>query len=151
MSMDTARIMELMDVAARAGLDELEIEEGGMLVRFARTADNAAPATALAPASAPPAAPAPSAAPVAATAKAVPRRTVVAPMVGTFYRALSPGAAPLVEAGALVEAGQPLGVLEAMKMMNQVEAEHTGRVVRICCEDGALAMAGQVLFEIEEA
>nr|MDT0657299.1 acetyl-CoA carboxylase biotin carboxyl carrier protein [Micromonospora sp. DSM 115978] len=82
------------------------------------------------------------------TAPAEPRRTVDAPLVGTFYRAPEPGARPYVEVGDAVNAGQVIGIVEAMKLMNQVTAEHTGTVAEVLVEDGHPVEFGQPLIAL---
>jgi acetyl-CoA carboxylase biotin carboxyl carrier protein len=77
------------------------------------------------------------------------QRLVTSPMVGTFYRAATPNAAPFVEEGDTVRKGQPLCIIEAMKMMNEIEAEGSGRVVRILCENGTPVEYGQALMILE--
>lgn len=76
---------------------------------------------------------------------------IVAPMVGTFYRAPAPDAEPYVEVGDLVEVGQPLCIIEAMKLMNEIESDHAGRVTRILVENGQPVEYGQPLFVLEKA
>jgi acetyl-CoA carboxylase biotin carboxyl carrier protein len=90
------------------------------------------------------------AAAVAAPAAAARGQQITAPMVGTFYSGPAPGAKPFVEIGTEVKAGDTLCVIEAMKMMNQIESEYTGRVVSILVENGSPVEFGQTLFVIEE-
>lgn len=77
------------------------------------------------------------------------QKLIESPMVGTFYRAASPGAAPFVEEGSSVRKGQPLCIIEAMKMMNEIEAEVAGRVVSVLCENGRPVEYGQALMVLE--
>jgi acetyl-CoA carboxylase biotin carboxyl carrier protein len=107
----------------------------------------APPAAGAASAASAPAAPAGAAAPLPAPP---PGHQITAPMVGTFYAAPSPGAKPFVEIGSTVEAGDTLCVIEAMKMMNQIESDVNGRVVSILCENGSPVEFGQLLFIIEQ-
>jgi acetyl-CoA carboxylase biotin carboxyl carrier protein len=97
-------------------------------------------------------APAPAAAAAPAAAPAVPEDTghvVKSPMVGTFYRASSPGAKPLAEVGQAVKEGESICIIEAMKIMNEIEADKTGTIVRVLAENGAAVEFGQPLFVIE--
>ena len=105
----------------------------------------------MAPAPAPTAAAAPAAPQAAApaTAPAEVGHTVKSPMVGTFYRSASPGAKPLVEVGSEVKEGEAICIIEAMKIMNEIEADKTGTVTRILCENGQAVEYGQPLFVIE--
>ena len=145
------RIREVVRIVQESGVAEIAIEEAGMRVSVRRREEDAAVA---APASVPaPSAPneqdvAPSA-PAEATSNGLVR--VEAPMVGTFYRAASPGAAPFVEEGAPIAAGQTLCILEAMKLMNEIKADLDGLLHRIHVENGQPVEFGQLLFEIEPA
>ncbi len=91
------------------------------------------------------AAPAPAAAPVAAA----PECTIKSPMVGTFYRQSGPGQEPFVKVGDYVEADTTVCIIEAMKVMNEIKAECTGKIVRVCVEDSTPVAYGQVLFEVK--
>ncbi|MBM4218760.1 MAG: acetyl-CoA carboxylase biotin carboxyl carrier protein [Gammaproteobacteria bacterium] len=154
--MDIRKIKKLIELLEESGLAEIEITEGEESVRIARAAQGpsvvtqyaaaaAAPAAALAAAPAPPAPPAAAAAP----APARDENLVTAPMVGTFYASLSPGAKPFVEVGQEVRVGQVLCVIEAMKMMNQIESERAGQVVAVLARNGEPVEFGQPLFAIE--
>jgi acetyl-CoA carboxylase biotin carboxyl carrier protein len=157
--MDLRKVKKLIELLEESNLSELEIKEGEETVRLSRFPSTgmpmpqmiAAPApVAAAPvASAPPAsAPAATAAP-AATEPGLPPGTVVrAPMVGTFYAAATPGAEAFVKVGQQVKAGDPLGIIEAMKMFNQIEAEVAGTVVAIVAENGQAVEFDQPLFVI---
>lgn len=128
------------------GLAEVEMEARDLRLRVQRTATGQAP---LLPAAAPaPVAPALATAPVA-TETATNRVTIEAPMVGTFYRASSPTADPYVREGDTVKEGQILCIIEAMKLMNEIESRVAGRVVRILVENGQPVEYGQALFLIE--
>ncbi|MDP3310413.1 MAG: acetyl-CoA carboxylase biotin carboxyl carrier protein, partial [Polaromonas sp.] len=99
---------------------------------------------------APAAAPAVAAAPVVAEAAAAPAgHAVKSPMVGTFYRSASPGAKPFVEVGNQVKEGETICIIEAMKILNEIEADKSGTVTRILCENGQAVEYGQALFMIE--
>ena len=77
------------------------------------------------------------------------RKSIVSPMVGTFYKAMSPDAKPFIEVGQTVATGQVVCIIEAMKLMNEIEAEVSGRIVEICVEDGQPVEFGQVLMYLE--
>jgi len=154
--MDIRKIKKLIELVEESGIAELEISEGEESVRISRaTAPVAAPTQVFA-APAPAAAPAaPAAAPVAPAAEAPAAAAtpaghqVLSPMVGSFYRAPSPDAKPFVEIGQSVNAGDTLCIVEAMKMMNQIEADKAGTVVAILAEDGDAVEFDQPLVIIE--
>ena len=154
--MDLRKIKKLIDLLEESNLAELEIKEGEEVVRLSRVPKGAAPMVAAAPAVAPQAAaPAPvaaapvAAAPEAATADALPAGHVIkAPMVGTFYASASPGAPAFVKVGQQVKAGDTLGVIEAMKMFNQIEAEVAGTVQAILIENGQPVEFDEPMFVI---
>src|SRR5881227_1153408 len=108
-----------------AGGYKIEIERGGQTVAFAAPSAGVAPAAAGAPAAA-----------AAAAEESDSRHKVVSPLVGTFYRSAQPGSKPFVEEGDMVDAGAVVGIVEAMKIMNQVKTERAGRVVEIAAKDG---------------
>jgi acetyl-CoA carboxylase biotin carboxyl carrier protein len=145
--MDLRKLKKLIDLVQESGISELEVTEGEEKVRIAKHI--AAPTAAyLAPA---PVAAAPAAAPAAAApaADALPEGHVVkSPMVGTFYRATAPGAAPLVDVGQSVAVGDRLCIIEAMKLMNEIESEFAGSVKAILVENGQPVEYGQPLFVI---
>lgn len=135
-----------------SGISELEISEGEESVRISRNSPVSAAPIQYAAAPAPVAAAAPAAAPVAAeaAAPAVPAgHQVLSPMVGTFYGAPSPDAKPFVKVGQSVTAGETLCIVEAMKMMNQIEADKSGVVTAILVEDGQPVEFDQALVIIE--
>ena len=152
-----------------SSLDSLEIERGGMRVRLAKSAPAGtttalvptptatADATDRSPAGPPPALPSPPASPPPAGSTpapddaGTPLTEVASPMVGTFYRAPSPEADPYVKTGDTVEAGDVLCVIEAMKLMNELECETPGRIVEICVGNAEPVDYGQVLFRVEPA
>ncbi len=151
--MDIRKIKKLIELLEESGLAEIEITEGEESVRIARTSQHPALVTQAIPA-APMAAAAAAAAPVAATAApATPaardENLVTAPMVGTFYGSPAPGAKSFVEVGQEVRVGQVLCIIEAMKMMNQIESERAGRVVAVLAKNGEPVEFGQPLFAIE--
>ncbi len=150
-----AEVRQLIRVMQRTGIGELEISSGGRTVRIAAQAPQGMAAglpVSVLSASAPPSA-APSA-PVAQPAAAPPVENfavIASPMVGTFYRAPAPDADPYVEVGDMVEVGQTVCIVEAMKLMNEIESEHRGRVVKILVENAQPVEFGQKLFLIEPA
>ncbi|MDC5808654.1 acetyl-CoA carboxylase biotin carboxyl carrier protein [Vibrio europaeus] len=152
--MDIRKIKKLIELVEESGIAELEISEGEESVRISRngTAAPVAPiqyAAAPAPVAAPAAAPAPVAAPEAAAPATPAGHQVLSPMVGTFYRSPSPDAKSFVEVGQAVSAGDTLCIVEAMKMMNQIEADKSGVVTAILVEDGQPVEFDQPLVVIE--
>lgn len=151
--MDIRKIKKLIELVEESGIAELEITEGEESVRIHRgSSQAAAPVHYAAPAPmAAPAAPAPAAAPAAAPAEpeAPAGHTVKSPMVGTFYRASSPTAKEFVEVGQSVDVGDTLCIVEAMKMMNQIESDKAGVVKAILVENQEAVEFDQPLFIIE--
>lgn len=149
--MDLRKIKKLIDLLEESNLAELEIKEGEEVVRLSRVPKNAAPMAA-----APVAAPAPIAvaapsAPVTElpATNALPAGHVVkAPMVGTFYSSASPGTPAFVKVGQQVKAGETLGIIEAMKMFNQIEADVAGTVQAILIENGQPVEFDEPMFVI---
>ena len=160
--MDIRKIKKLIELLEESGVAEIEIKEGEEQLRITRavpTALAAAPAyaplpmpmPAHAPAALPATAPAAAASsPAAAPAARAGEHTVQAPMVGTYYSAPSPGAKTFIEIGDEVKVGQVLCIIEAMKMMNQIESEHAGRVKAILVRNGEPVEFGQPLFIVAE-
>jgi len=152
--MDLRKLKKLIDLVQESGIAELEITEGEERVRIAR--GGAVSVTPLAPAAPAPAAPAsgaPASSPAPAPDAAAPApgeegHTVKSPMVGTFYRAPSPDAKPFVSAGDAVKEGQTICVIEAMKLMNEIECDVAGVVKAILVENGQPVEYGQALFII---
>ena len=154
--MDLRKLKTLIDLVAESGIAEIEVTEGEDKVRIVKhgpvvqSVSMPPAATYLAappPAAAPAAAPA--TAPVAAPAIEEPRGTVVkSPMVGTFYRSPSPGAKSFVELGQTVKPGDTLCIIEAMKLLNEIEAEVAGEVKEVLVENGQAVEYGQPLFVI---
>ncbi len=152
--MDIRKIKKLIELLEESGLAEIEITEGEESVRIARTTHGAPAVSQAAPLpSSAPAAPAvqPAAAPSTASAMPAARdeNLVTAPMVGTFYASPAPGAKSFVEVGQEVRVGQVLCIIEAMKMMNQIESERAGKVVAVLAKNGEPVEFGQPLFAIE--
>ena len=151
--MDLRKLKTLIDLVSESNVSELEITEAEGKVRIVKSGGNvvqqfvAAPVqAAAAPVQA--AAPAPAAAVETAPA-AVTGHQVKSPMVGSFYRASSPGAKPFVELGDQVKEGQTLCIIEAMKILNEIEADKSGTVTRILADNGQAVEYGQPLFVIE--
>lgn len=149
--MDLRKLKKLIDLVEESGIAEIEVTEGEEKVRITRTIAAAPVYAAPVPAAAP--AVTPSSAPVAASAPAAPAARDLSeaqksPMVGTFYRAPGPNAAPFVEVGQQVKAGDTLCIIEAMKLMNEIEAEKSGTVKEILVENGTPVEFGEPLFII---
>ena len=153
--MDIRKIKKLIELLEESGLAELEISEGEESVRIARFTQGAPQAPQALQISMPaaattgPAAPAHPPTAAAAAPAARDENLVTAPMVGTFYVSPAPGAKPFVEVGQEVRVGQVLCVIEAMKMMNQIESDKGGRVVSVLAKNGEPVEFGQPLFAIE--
>ena len=155
--MDLRKLKTLIDLVSESNVSELEITEAEGKVRIAKSAGVAlvAPAVAapaaLAPVMAAPAVAAPAASPESAApaAPVVAGHTVKSPMVGTFYRSSSPGAAPFVQIGSVVKEGDTLCIVEAMKILNEIESDKAGTVTQILCENGQAVEYGQPMFIIE--
>ncbi|GAB2553057.1 acetyl-CoA carboxylase biotin carboxyl carrier protein [Rhodanobacter koreensis] len=154
--MDLRKIKKLIDLLEESNLAELEIKEGEEVVRLSRVPKNAAPATAPVNVAAAPAPIAVASAPVTAAAApetpaapALPAGHVVkAPMVGTFYASATPGTPAFVKVGQQVKAGETLGIIEAMKMFNQIEADVAGTVQAILVENGQPVEFDEPMFVI---
>ncbi len=151
--MDLRKLKTLIDLVSDSNVSELEITEAEGKVRIVKSMGVAAPVLVQpAPVAAPvvaataptAAAPAPAEAPAAA-----PGHAVKSPMVGTFYRSSSPGAAPFVQIGSVVKEGDTLCIIEAMKILNEIESDKSGTVTQILCENGQATEYGQPLFIIE--
>jgi acetyl-CoA carboxylase biotin carboxyl carrier protein len=159
--MDIRKVKKLIELLEESGIAEIEISEGEESVRISRypagqgappPVVHYAPPPAVAPQAAPVSAPAPATAPAATSAPAAPAKadhTVTAPMVGTFYAAATPGAKPFVDIGSEVNVGDTLCIIEAMKMMNQIESDKAGRVTAVLVKNGEPVEFGQPLFIIE--
>ncbi len=160
--MDLRKIKTLIELVEESGISELEVKEGEESVRISRQPIGAAmpaqyyapPQQLAAPAPAPVAAAAApvAAAPAAPAPKAADNRHILkSPMVGTFYRSPSPGAKSFVEVGQTVKAGQTLCIIEAMKMLNQIEADRAGVVVEVLADNEKPVEFDQPLFAIDPA
>ena len=151
--MDLRKLKKLIDLVQESGISELEVTEGEEKVRIVKNLAMPQNATYMVSAPQPMQhAPAPAAAaPSAAAAPAAPEhdgKVVKAPMVGTFYRAGSPGAAPFVEVGQSVKEGDTLCIIEAMKLMNEIESDAGGVIKAILVENGQPVEFGQPMFVI---
>ena len=151
--MDLRKLKTLIDLVSESNVSELEITEAEGKVRIVKGGGvvvqpvaAGVPAAALAPVQAATAA-APAA--TAAPAEAPRGHLVKSPMVGTFYRASSPGAKAFVEVGSQVKEGETICIIEAMKILNEIEADKTGTIIQILCENGQAVEYGQPLFVIE--
>jgi len=148
--MDLRKLKTLIDLVQQSGIAELEITEGEEKVRISRGVPQAAPQPGTVyisgpvPGTAPEAAPAPAA---EAPAPAVPQGHVIkSPMVGTFYRSAAPGSKPFAEVGQAVKAGETVCIIEAMKLLNEIESDHDGVIREILVENGEPVEYGQSLF-----
>ena len=165
MPMDIRKIKKLIELLESSAVAEIEIKEGEDSVRISRhpqggasvmmpsqplwaapAAYGFAPAAPVMPVPASPAPPAPAPVP---DAEAIPGHVLRSPMVGTFYRSAAPGGKPFVEIGQPVNVGDPVCIIEAMKMFNQIEADRAGTVTRILAENGQPVEYDQPLFVIE--
>ncbi len=146
--MDLRKLKKLIDLVEESGIAEIEVTEGEEKVRITRSAPQQAVYAAPAPVhhAAPAVAPAPVAAAPAARDLSAAQKS---PMVGTFYRAPSPSSPPFVEVGQSVKAGETLCIIEAMKLMNEIEAEKSGVIKEILVENGQPVEYGEPLFIIE--
>jgi acetyl-CoA carboxylase biotin carboxyl carrier protein len=156
--MDLRKLKTLIDLVSESSISELEITEAEGKVRIVKAGQpgaGAVPVTtvaaapvALAPVAAP--APAPTAAAAVAASPSAPEaRVIKSPMVGTFYRSASPGSKAFVDVGSVVKTGEPVCIIEAMKIMNEIEADLDGTITRILCENGQAVEFGQPLFVLE--
>jgi len=150
--MDIRKVKKLIELLDESGIAEIEISEGDDSVRISRYGSSVA---APAPVAMPPAAAVQTAAPAPASPLAMAEaeedgHVVPAPMVGTYYSAPSPGSAPFVQVGDRVNVGDALCIIEAMKMMNQIEAEVAGTIKSIRVQNGDPVEYGQILFVIDQ-
>jgi acetyl-CoA carboxylase biotin carboxyl carrier protein len=152
--MDLRKLKTLIDLVSESNVSELEITEaegkvrivkgGGAQVQYAQ-----APAMTMAASALPAAAAQPAAAAVPAAAEVPAGHMVKSPMVGTFYKSSSPGAKPFVEVGSQVKEGETICIIEAMKILNEIESDKAGTITKILCENGQAVEYGQPLFVIE--
>ena len=153
--MDLRKLKTLIDLVSESNVSELEITEAEGKVRIVKGAGSAVmmqamPVAVAAPLAMPTAEAAPvSAVPLAASDAQASGHAVKSPMVGTFYRSASPGAKPFVEVGSQVKEGQTICIIEAMKILNEIEADKSGTVTQILCENGQAVEYGQPMLIIE--
>jgi len=155
--MDLRKLKTLIDLVSESNISELEITEADGKVRIVKADPHLLPAaiaapvmaTPLAPVAAPPQSAAAGEAPVPAGETAETGHIVKSPMVGTFYRSSSPGGKAFVEIGSEVKEGEPICIIEAMKIMNEIEADETGTIAKVLCENGQAVEFGQPLFIID--
>jgi acetyl-CoA carboxylase biotin carboxyl carrier protein len=155
--MDLRKLKTLIDLVAESDISELEVTEGESKVRIVKSTAHSAqnqvvmmPSAAVAaPAAAPAVAAAPLAAPAAVPEAAPTGHIVKSPMVGTFYRASAPGAPAFVDIGSVVKEGDTLCIIEAMKLLNEIDADASGTIRQILVENGQAVEYGQPLFIIE--
>ena len=144
--MDLRKLKTLIDLVSESNVSELEITEAEGTVRIVKASN--APLVAQAPAVSALAAPPPVFAAPPQPAPPV-GHTVKSPMVGTFYRSASPGAKAFIEVGGTVKEGETVCIIEAMKILNEIEADKSGTIIRVMCENGQAVEYGQPLFLIE--
>jgi len=151
--MDLRKLKTLIDLVSDSNVSELEITEAEGKVRIVKgggaVLHGYAPAPVYATQAAGGPAPAVAAAPVPAPVEVPAGHTVKSPMVGTFYRSSSPGAKSFVEVGSTVKEGETICIIEAMKILNEIEADKAGTITRILCDNGQAVEYGQPLFIIE--
>ena len=150
--MDIRKVKKLIEMLEESSLSEIEIREGEEAIRISRGSSGGTQVVHMAPApvhAAPHAAPAVSAAAAPAPAAAPAGHAVISPMVGTFYRAASPEAKSFVDVGSQVNVGDTLCIIEAMKMMNEIESDKAGVIKAILKENGQPVEYGETLFIIE--
>ena len=147
--MDIRKVKKLIEMLEESSLAEIEIREGEEAIRISRS-PTGSPVVHMTPAHVAPAHPAPALAPAVAIAPAAPAgHAVASPMVGTFYRSSTPGAPSFVDIGSQVNVGDTLCIIEAMKMMNEIESDKAGVVKAILKENGQPVEYGEALFIIE--
>ena len=154
MQIDIHKIAKLIEIVSKSDVSEINLKQGEEELKITRekavaqSVQTVIAAPVAAPAPAAPAATAPAAAPSAPAAPDA-AKLMKSPMVGTFYRSASPTAAPFVEEGASVKEGDTLCIIEAMKMMNQIQADRSGVIKKILVENGSTVEFDQPLFEFE--
>ena len=150
--MDLRKLKTLIDLVSESNISELEIAEADGKVRIVKAPAAATPVAATPPpvhAFAAPSAPPAERTPAEPAALESAGKSVKSPMVGTFYRSANPGSDPFVEIGSVVKVGDPICIIEAMKIMNEIEADAAGTIREILCENGQAVEFGQPLFVIE--
>ena len=155
--MDLAFVKKVLKLVEESNVNEIELEEKGVRVRITKNANNVGVPQQMAPAvipqQQPAVAPGPAVQPAVEPAPVAEKKyhEVKSPIVGTFYRAPAPDAANYVEVGQTIEEGAVLCIVEAMKLMNEIESDKSGKVVKICVENGKPVEYNQVLFLVEAA
>ena len=147
--MDIRKVKKLMELLEESGMSEIEIKEGEESVKISRYGNSPAPSHSFVqqqvPASLPPVSPAP----IIATEPSTIGQSLTSPMVGTYYSAPSPTAKPFATVGQHVKKGDTIGIVEAMKIMNQIEAEQSGTVLQVLVKDGEAVEFGQPLIIVQ--
>ena len=151
MQIDIHKIAKLIDLVSNSDIAEINLKQGDEELSISRQSATVvqAPVQTVVAAPAPAAAPAAESAPAAPAPAASGNNVMRSPMVGTFYRSASPNAAPFVEEGQTVKEGDTLCIIEAMKMMNQIQADRSGTIKKILVENGATVEFDQAIFEFE--
>ncbi|MBC8513479.1 MAG: acetyl-CoA carboxylase biotin carboxyl carrier protein [Candidatus Thioglobus sp.] len=147
--MDIRKVKKLMELLEESGMSEIEIKEGEESVKISRYGNSPAPSHSFVQQQAPTSLPQVIAAPVIADEPSTVGQSLTSPMVGTYYSAPSPTAKPFITIGQHVKQGDTIGIVEAMKIMNQIEAEQSGTVLQILVKDGEAVEFGQPLIIVE--
>ena len=147
--MDIRKVKKLMELLEESGMSEIEIKEGEESVKISRYGNSPAPSHSFVQQQAPTSVPPVVAVPVIADEPSTVGQSLTSPMVGTYYSAPSPTAKPFVTIGQHVKQGDTIGIVEAMKIMNQIEAEQSGTVLQILVKDGEAVEFGQPLIIVE--
>ena len=147
--MDIRKVKKLMELLEESGMSEIEIKEGEESVKISRYGNSPAPSHSFVQQQAPTSLPQVIAAPVIADEPSTVGQSLTSPMVGTYYSAPSPTAKPFITIGQHVKQGDTIGIVEAMKIMNQIEAEQSGTILQILVKDGEAVEFGQPLIIVE--
>ena len=147
--MDIRKVKKLMELLEESGMSEIEIKEGEESVKISRYGNSPAPSHSFVQQQAPTSLPPVVAAPAIVDEPSTVGQSLTSPMVGTYYSAPSPTAKPFVTIGQHVKQGDTIGIVEAMKIMNQIEAEQSGTVLQILVKDGEAVEFGQPLIIVE--
>jgi len=147
--MDIRKVKKLMELLEESGMSEIEIKEGEESVKISRYGNSPAPTQSFIQQQTPSALPPVAVAPIIANEPTTAGQSLTSPMVGTYYSAPSPTAKPFITMGQHVKQGDTIGIVEAMKIMNQIEAEHSGTVLQILVKDGEAVEFGQPLIIVE--
>ena len=147
--MDIRKVKKLMELLEESGMSEIEIKEGEESVKISRYGNSPAPSHSFVQQQAPTSLPPVVAAPVIVDEPSTVGQSLTSPMVGTYYSAPSPTAKPFITIGQHVKQGDTIGIVEAMKIMNQIEAEKSGTVLQILVKDGEAVEFGQPLIIVE--